>query len=184
MMAQVDNRITPKRLSAGAGVLIAAAFCVNLVLSPTGATQLDSSSMRSVTVEGTFKTVQGDGARAIHVFLSTDCTFCRQIEPELGRLDNVTVYRHMLPGHTEAGRLAALNVWCSDTPAIAWKNVAAGSRTVSKMCDGAALNKNLELARRLGLTTTPAIVYANGNVSAGLLSTAEIADRIVRATTR
>ena len=183
-MAQVDNRITPKKLAAGAGVLIAAAFCVNLILSPTGATQLDASSMRSVTAEGTFKTVQGDGSRAIHVFLSTDCTFCRQIDPELGRLENVIVYRHLLPGHTDAGRRAALDVWCSDTPSTAWKNVAAGSHTVSKSCDGAALHKNLELARRLGLTTTPAIVYANGNVSAGLLSTAEMSDRIVRATTR
>ena len=54
-MAQVYNRITPKKLAAGAGVLIAAAFCVNLILSPTGATPLDASSMRSVTAEGTFK---------------------------------------------------------------------------------------------------------------------------------
>ena len=56
------------------------------------------------------------------------------------------MYRHMLPGHTDAGRRAALDVRCSDTPATAWKNVAAGSRTVSKSCDGAALHKNLALA--------------------------------------
>ena len=182
-MAQVENRITPKKLAAGAGALIAAAFLVNLMLTPVGPTELDASLMQSITTEGTFKTVQGDGSQAIHVFLSTDCKYCHMIEPELGGLENVTVYRHILPGRSDAGRRAALDVWCSDTPAIAWKNFAAGSPTVSKTCDGAVLEKNLALVQRLGLTTTPAIVYPNGHVSSGLLVTAEIAERIAAAST-
>lgn len=117
--------------------------------------------MRTLTAEGTFKTVQGDDPRALHVFLSADCTFCRQIEPELGKLENVTVYRHLLPGHTHAGRLAAIDVWCSPTPAVAWKNVAAGlptgSETRSEKCDGNVLERNLDLAKRLGLTSTPTV---------------------------
>lgn len=183
-MAQVNNRITLKNLVAGAGLLIAAAFCINLLLSPTAVTQLDAEAMRSLTTEGTFKTTRGEGLRAIHIFLSTDCSFCRKIEPELDRLENVTVYKHLLPGHNEAGRLAALDVWCSDNPVMAWKSVAAGLTVASKTCDGAVLEKNLELAKNLGLTMTPSIVYEGGHVSAGMLSSGEIAHLIAESTKR
>jgi len=177
-MAQVNNRISLKKLAAGASVLITAAFCINLLLSPTAVTKLDAEAMRSLTAEGTFKTTRAGGARAIHIFLSTDCSFCRDIEPELDELDNVTIYRHLLPGHGEAGRRAALDVWCSDNPVEAWKNVAAGLTVASKKCNGAVLEKNLKLAKNLRLTMTPSIVYEDGHVSAGMISSGEIADRL------
>jgi thioredoxin-related protein len=179
-MAQVDKPILFKKLAAGAGILAAAAFCANLLFSPTAVTQLDANAMSAITAEGTFKTVQGDGSRAIHVFLSTECSFCHKIEPELDRLENVTVYRHLLPGRTEAGRLSAVDVWCSANPAQAWKAVAVGQRTSSAKCDGSVIEKNLELAKRLGLTMTPSIVYEDGHVSAGMLSSGEIAARIAK----
>jgi thiol:disulfide interchange protein DsbC len=180
-MMQVNIPITVKTLAAGAGLLAASVFCANLLFSPTTVTQLDAQAMRLVTADGTFKTVQGDGSRAIHVFLSTDCSFCHKIEPELGRLDNVTVYRHLLPGHTEGGRISAVDVWCAANPVQAWKTVAAGQTTSPAKCDGSAIEKNLALAKRLGLTMTPTIVYEDGNVSAGMLSSGEIATRTAKA---
>jgi thiol:disulfide interchange protein DsbC len=158
-MMQVNIPITVKTLAAGAGLLAASVFCANLLFSATTVTQLDAQAMRLVTADGTFKTVQGDGSRAIHVFLSTDCSFCHKIEPELGRLD----------------------VWCAANPVQAWKTVAAGQTTSPAKCDGSAIEKNLALAKRLGLTMTPTIVYEDGNVSAGMLSSGEIATRTAKA---
>lgn len=109
-MAQVNKPINVKKLAAGAGVLVAAAFCVNLLLNPTVETQLDASALSAITTDATFKTTLGNGSRAIHVFLSTECPFCRQIEPELDHLADVTVYRHMLPGATGTSRVLAVNV--------------------------------------------------------------------------
>jgi len=183
-MAQGNNRITLKKLALGAGALVAAAFCVNLLLSPPTVLQLDAEAMRSLTTEGTFKTVQGNGARTIHVFLSTECSYCRKIEPELERLENVTVLRHMLPGRSDDGRRRTLDVWCAEDQAKAWKDVAAGLPTTPAKCDGLALEKNRELAEHLGLTSTPSIIYENGHVSAGMLSAREIAERMTKATTR
>lgn len=182
-MAQVNKSITLKKLAAGAGVLAAAAFCVNLLLSPTTVTQLDAPAMSAITNEATFKTILGDGSRSIHVFLSSECPFCRKLEPELDRLRNVTVYRHMLPGVSESSRRLAAGVWCSEDRVKEWKNVAAGHAANPAKCDSAALEKNLVLARRLGLTTTPSIVYADGHVSAGLLSSGEIAEQVAKSAT-
>lgn len=186
-MAQVNKPLNLKKLVAGAGVLAAAVFCANLLFGPVSVIQLDAHAMRAITIESSFKTVQGDGSRTIHVFLSTECPFCKKIEPELGQLENVTVYRHMLPGHTEAGRLSALDVWCSPSPIEAWKAVAAGSqagRASQAECDVSVLDKNLRVAKRLGLTMTPSIVYEDGHVSAGMLSSREIAERVARSTKR
>lgn len=180
-MMQVNNLITVKTLAAGAGFLAASVFCANLLFSPDTVTQLDAQAMRLVTAEGTFKTVQGDGSRAIHVFMSADCPFCHKIEPELGRLDNVTVYRHLLPGHTESGRLSGVYVWCAANPMQAWKIVASGQAPTPAKCDGSAIEKNLALAKRLGLTMTPSIVYEDGNISAGMLSSSEISTRATKA---
>ena len=180
-MTQVNNPFTIKKLAVGAGILAAAVFCANLLFSPSTVTQLDAQALRSITTEGTFKTIQGDGSRTIHVFMSTECSFCREIEPELDQLRNVTVYRHLLPGSTESGRLSALNVWCAQNQVQAWKSVASGQRMSPTKCDGSVIEKNLELAKRLGLTMTPSIVYEDGHVSAGMLSSGEIADRVNKA---
>ena len=118
------------------------------------------------------------------MFLSTECSFCRQIEPELDQLKNVTVYRHLLPGHTAAGRVAANSVWCSNDPAAAWKNHVTGQPVVPTTCTGRALDKNLALAKRLGITMTPTIVFEDGHVSAGMHSVDQINRLIERSLAR
>jgi thiol:disulfide interchange protein DsbC len=134
-------------LAAAAGVFVIGAFCANLLLSRTTVSQLDASALRSITNEATFKTIQGNGARAIHVFLSSECPYCRKLKPELDKLQDVTVYRHMLPGATETSRALAAKVWCSEDPVKKWKTVAAGLPATERTCDGAALEKNLALGR-------------------------------------
>ena len=183
-MSQVNNRKILTKLAAGAGVIVAAAFFANLLFTPAKEVQLDAKTMSTITEEGTFRTVHGDGSRAIHVFISADCSFCRQLEPRLDGLDNVTIYRHLLPGHSEAGRVAANAVWCANEPVQAWKEIAAGGPTVPTRCDSEVLRKNLALAQRLGLTSTPSVIYADGHVSPGLVSTEEMATRIKLASRR
>lgn len=160
--------------------MAAAAFCANLLFSPASVTQLDAQTIRLISSEGTFSTVQGDGSRAVHVFLSPDCSFCKKIEPELDRLQNVTVYRHLLPGHAKGGRLSAKDVWFSKNQIAAWKAVVGGLDLTSEKCDGSVLERNLALAKRMGLTMTPSIVYEDGHISAGMLSAGEIAERVAK----
>lgn len=166
---------------AGAGVVVAAAFCFNLLLTPTAAMPLDAQAMTMLRTNGAVTTIHGNGRRAIHVFLSTECSYCRKIEPELARLKNVTVYRDLLPRRTEQGRLSAVDVLCSENPARAWQRVAAGGQISSPgytmKCDEGTLEKNLSLAKRFRLSMTPNIVYEDGQVSAGMLLSGQISAR-------
>jgi thiol:disulfide interchange protein DsbC len=43
------------------------------------------------------KTVRGKGERVIAVFSDPDCPFCRRLETELDKLDNVTLYTFLYP---------------------------------------------------------------------------------------
>ena len=169
-------------MAAGAGIIAVAIFGFTFLGPQPGALQLDSQALTLLTQQGAFKTSKGVGERAIHVFVSADCKFCREIEPELAQLENVTVYRHLLPGHSEVGRNSAVAVWCSSDRVTAWKNVAGGMAIPSSTCNAAQLDTNLSLAQRLGLTTTPSIIYEDGTVSSGLLSAGEIVKRISKST--
>ena len=180
-MPQADKITTWRKRFAAAGAVVAAAYCVSLIFSSNTVSQLDAHAMQALTTDDTFKTISGNGSRAIHVFLSTDCSFCRQIEPGLGTLEDVTIYRHMLPGHSNAGRLSAIDVWCSGDPAEAWRRVAAGVPVPQANCEATALGRNLNLARHFGLKLTPSIVYDDGHVSAGMLSPDQIAEHILKA---
>lgn len=187
-MAQVNKKSNAFKLANVAGILALIAVAAKLLSSHEGVTQLDAVAMKVLTSSDTIKTIQGDGSKTLHVFLSTDCPYCRQVEPELGKLENVTVHRHLLPGHSEEGRRSAIAVWCAASPIDAWRDVAGGRgvrvKTIREGCDKGALERNLEVARRLGLTSTPAMIYEDGHVSSGMLSAGKLTKELDGAATR
>jgi thiol:disulfide interchange protein DsbC len=106
----------------------------------------------------------------MHVFISVDCSFCRKIELELARLDNVTLHYHLLPGHSASGKREAVHVWCARDQVQAWREVAKGGTVPAAECDSGALDRNLALVRQLKIETTPAMIHANGRTLTGALS--------------
>lgn len=183
-MTQV-NKLKPLTIFAtGAGIIAATVIGLNFISPNPTVHHLDAEEMRLLTDRGTFQTIQGAGARTIHVFISADCKYCREIEPELDQLDNVTVYRHILPGRSKKGHMAAAALWCSDDRVMAWKKIVAGREVSSPACGSTVLDENLALAKRLRLTTTPSIAYEDGSVSAGLLSSSDIGKNIAKSSTR
>lgn len=133
--------------------------------------QVDSSTVRGLAADDAIVTVQGNGSRVLHVFVSADCGYCKKIEPELGQLRDVTIYRHLLPGHNAEGRKLALDVWCAADKGQAWQEVTRDRRiAVSKACDGAALDRNRDAALEMGLTATPSVITENGAVGSGMMS--------------
>ena len=61
------------------------------------------------------KTVRGKGERVLAVFSDPDCPYCRRLEAELDKLDNVTLYTFPYPLeglHPEA-KDKSIAVWCA-----------------------------------------------------------------------
>ena len=126
-------------------------------------------------------TVHGSGARSVFVFSDPACPFCKQLESELSRLQDATVYTFVVPF---LGRPLPQKVLCAADPAKAWQQLMVKG-DLSALADGtecaSGLDRNLQLARELGVKGTPTIFYADGNRSPGYAPLAEIEARIAAA---
>lgn len=130
--------------------------------------------LADITPQDTVKTVQGDGSRILHLFESVDCSFCRKQERELSKVRNVTIYRHLLPGHEARARVVAASVLCARDPWTQWTRVMGGMTIVDGTCPGDGLDRNYALAKEIGIVGTPSTVFQNGRVVSGLLDSARI----------
>jgi thiol:disulfide interchange protein DsbC len=131
----------------------------------------------SLPLDKAFTVVKGKGERRLAVFSDPDCPFCRRLEQELAKLDNLTVHVFLLPLadlHPRAPQIAS-NVWCAADRAQTWLAYMLEGKAppAADNCE-APLAAIAELAARLGIEGTPAIVFANGRRVDGYLPAHEI----------
>ena len=121
-------------------------------------------------------TVKGRGERKLAVFTDPDCPYCRRLEPELDKLDNVTIYTFMLPLeqlHPEA-KAKTIAVWCSADKAAAWKELMVrGVRPKGGNCDH-PVDRIIETAAKLSIRGTPHLIAADGRSLPGAASASQI----------
>jgi thiol:disulfide interchange protein DsbC len=110
--------------------------------------------------------VKGKGSRRLAVFSDPDCPYCRKLQPELDKLDDVTIYIFPYPIaslHPDATRHSRL-IWCSKDRVQAWEDVLlrgkvpAGGKTDCKN----PVDANIALGRRLHIDGTPALIFSDG----------------------
>jgi len=68
------------------------------------------------------KKVKGDGSRKFAVFSDPDCPYCKRLERDLVKVDNVTIYVFLYPLvelHPKAPDVARA-IWCSGERVKAW----------------------------------------------------------------
>jgi len=126
-------------------------------------TRVDFSSL---PLNQAIKVVKGNGSRKLVVFSDVDCPFCKRLERnELANVTDVTVYTFLFPIeqlHPDAASKSKL-IWCAKDRVKAWEDwilrdqlpSAAGSCEVP-------LDKVGELARKVGVTSTPTLIFADG----------------------
>lgn len=134
---------------------------------------LSRVDVKKLPLQDAIVRVNGQGRRTIYVFSDPDCPFCRRLEPELDKLDDVTIYVFLYPLeqlHSDAARKAQA-IWCE---ADEKKRAELWHRVVSKLQDVPAaecanpLKRNLALGESLGLQGTPTMIAADGRVLPGL----------------
>lgn len=115
------------------------------------------------------KTVKGDGSRVVAIFSDPDCPYCKKLEGELARMDNVTIYTFLFPLeslHPEA-KTKSIAIWCSPNKEQAWTQaVLTGFVSKLNACNN-PVNDNLVLGTRLGVTGTPTLIAADGRIMPG-----------------
>jgi len=140
--------------------------------SQDGRAQTEAVSAAPVPVDqlplaDAIKTVRGNGQRKLAVFSDPNCVYCKQLEPELAGLDNVTIYTFLVPFQGEARPVA---IWCAADRERAWRQwmlqADASLMQPGAQCDH-PIARNLELARRLRVQGTPTMIWADGSRTDG-----------------
>ncbi len=132
----------------------------------------------TLPLEQAIKVVRGNGSRKVAVFSDPDCPFCKKLEQkELAPLSDVTIYTFLYPLeglHPDAANKSKA-IWCAPDRVKAWHDwilngqVAKGGAS----CD-TPLEKNAELAKKLGVTSTPTLIFADGKRMLGAYPSKEI----------
>lgn len=141
--------------------------------NPSGVEQAEVRTERvafaQLPFDDAIKVVRGSGARRLAVFSDPGCSFCKQLEPELATLNDVTVYTFLVPFQGAARPVA---IWCAANRELAWEQYMlhgdSSSLSQSPGCE-TPLERNLALARRLGVQGTPTLVWADGSRTDGFV---------------
>lgn len=144
---------------------------------------LSKIDFSSLPLDQAIKVVKGNGSRKMAVFSDPDCPFCKRLEQnELINISDVTIYTFLMPLeqlHPDAANKAKA-IWCAADRSKAWQDWALNGQLPKKAgsCD-APLEKVASLARKLGVTSTPTIFFADGKRMLGAYPAAEIEKALV-----
>ena len=147
--------------------------------------ELTKIDFNSLPLDQAIKVVKGNGSRKLVVFSDVDCPYCKRLEQnELSNITDITVYTFLYPLqqlHPDA-EAKSRSIWCSSNRVKAWQDWILKSQlpTSAGNCE-VPLEKVGELARTIGVSSTPTLIFANGKRMLGAQPYKEIEKALVAA---
>lgn len=121
--------------------------------------------------------VKGDGSRQLIVFSDPMCPYCRRIEQEFAKLNNVTIRLFLypvekrFPGSTELAKA----IWCAPDRARAWDEwMLSGVKPAAKGSCPTPIEEIDRIGTRLSIDVTPTVIFPDGAPMNGMVSAADL----------
>jgi thiol:disulfide interchange protein DsbC len=126
-------------------------------------TKIDFSTL---PLNQAIKVVKGNGSRKLVVFSDVDCPYCKRLEQnELVNISDVTIYTFLYPLEQLHPDSAAKSksIWCATNRVKAWNDWILNNKlpTSAANCE-VPLEKVGDLARKIGISSTPTLIFADG----------------------
>ena len=117
----------------------------------------------TLPLELAIKQVAGNGKRVVAVFEDPNCGYCKRLRADLVKLDDITIYTFPMAFLAADSETKARKALCAGDKARAWNDLLLNNRIPGNTgtCE-TPLAKVAELARKLGITGTPVVFFANG----------------------
>jgi thiol:disulfide interchange protein DsbC len=133
----------------------------------------NSIDWKQLPLKDAIKTVKGSGQHVLAVFSDPNCPYCKQLEPELDKLKDATIYTFIYPLKPQS-IVVSRQVWCAPNQSYSWKKlIQQGVKPTVTSCAN-PIDRNLELGKKLGFNGTPTLIFANGFKLVGARSAEEI----------
>ena len=124
------------------------------------------------------KEIRGNGSRVIAVFTEPECGYCRKYEKTLAQVDNVTIYRFLIPLDARNTRASEI-IWCagnSNEVRLQQLHLAMQRRPTSSSTEKCSnpIAENIRFARKYDIYLTPTTIGADGRLVQGYLPLANL----------
>jgi thiol:disulfide interchange protein DsbC len=126
--------------------------------------EISKIKFSDLPLESALKTVKGNGKRVIAVFEDPNCSYCKRFRHTLKDVDNVTIYTFLYNILAEDSAVKSKNVWCSPDRNKAWDDWMLDGKTAPTAAASCSTpnDKVFALGRKLKITGTPSIFFADG----------------------
>ncbi|MDA8329541.1 MAG: DsbC family protein [Betaproteobacteria bacterium] len=139
--------------------------------------KLNTVNLSSLPLEHAMKFVKGDGSRKLIVFSDPECPYCKRLEQELIKVNNLTLYvfpfplDSLHPGTTAVSK----SIWCARDKNLAWQDALLKNKLPKNdgTCDN-PIAADIALGNSLHITGTPTLIFANGQRIAGAMPAEKI----------
>jgi thiol:disulfide interchange protein DsbC len=122
-----------------------------------------------------FRIVKGDGKRQMAYFTDPNCPFCKRLDQELVKVNNVTVHVFLYPVLSQDSRDKAEAVWCSKDRAKAYLDLMLNDiPPKSAAACSTPIDKILAYGRQKGISGTPTMFFADGQRVSGAMPAARL----------
>ncbi|MDO4433660.1 MAG: DsbC family protein [Alysiella sp.] len=143
--------------------------------------QLNAIDFDALPLEKAIKEVRGNGELKVAVFSDADCPYCRRLEREFAKMDNITIYNFMMPIpslHPDAHR-KSVQIWCQPDRTVAWTQWMREGKSIPNVAEcNNPIAETTALGESFGFNGTPTIVFPNGKVQAGFSPMPHLAEII------
>lgn len=140
--------------------------------------KLSAVSLDALPTKDAITMVRGNGKRKLAVFEDPNCGYCKRLERDLEKIDNVTIHMFLYPILGADSVEKSKNIWCAKDRAKAWTDWMMREKvpaaTVTPACDVAAITRNVELGRKHKINGTPTLFFADGSRVPGAISAADL----------
>lgn len=128
----------------------------------------------------------GTGKRRLVVFADPNCGYCKQLERELQKVKDITVYTLLIPILGADSRAKSESIWCMKDRTGAWLDWMIDNKAPARAFGKCAtpMQRNLALAQRLGVNGTPAMFFEDGTRLAAAAPLATIEQRLSQASAK
>ena len=133
----------------------------------------NSIDWKQLPLKDAIKTVKGNGKQQLAIFSDPNCPYCKKLEAELDKLNDVTIYTFIYPLKSQSIAVSK-QVWCDPNQAYAWKNLLQKNVQPKERSCANPIERNLALGRKLGVEGTPTLIFETGFKLMGGRSAGEI----------
>lgn len=115
------------------------------------------------------KRVKGDGSRRMAYFTDPNCGYCRKLEKELSKVNNVTLYMFIGPIFSLQSTEVVRNIMCARNPQKAWDELMLNGNAPANASCNTKTDKIMALAKKMNVNGTPNLIFGNGTQVPGYL---------------